>query len=90
MTTTATPGEPTRDLRARHATHEVSNQPPPLAGHNLYDSDAALREAVVREGAGWAEDELRAFGELAGRPETIDLGRLADRPGARRRSVGAR
>ncbi len=79
MTTTATPGELARDLRARHATHEVINQPPPLAGHNLYDSDAALREAVVREGAGWAEDELRVFGELAGRPETIDLGRLADR-----------
>ena len=28
------------------ATHEVANQVPVLSGHNLYASDAALRDAV--------------------------------------------
>ena len=62
-----------------HATHEVFNQPPPLAKYNPFTADAALREAVSREGAGWAEDELAAFGELTGRPEIIELGHLANR-----------
>ena len=32
------------------ATHEVTNQPPPLEGYNLYARDAALSEALRREG----------------------------------------
>ena len=35
-------------------THEVFNQTPPLQGYNLFESDAALKEGVVREGAAWA------------------------------------
>ena len=37
------------------ATHEVFNQAPPLVDYNLYAGNAALREAVAREGAGWAD-----------------------------------
>ncbi len=61
------------------ATHEVFNQPPPLEGYNPYTADAALREAVSREGAGWAETALVAFGERTGRREVIELGHLANR-----------
>ena len=43
-------------------THEVINQPVELVDSNLYDSDAALKEAVQREGAGWASNALGAFG----------------------------
>jgi putative acyl-CoA dehydrogenase len=53
------------------ATHEVSNQAPPLAPYNVFEADTALREAVEREGAGWGVDRLRDTGELAGSPEAI-------------------
>ena len=55
-------------------THKVENQPSPLHDYNLYLQDRALQEAVAREGAGWAESELRAFGKLAGSRELIELG----------------
>jgi len=61
------------------ATHEVINQPTALAGYNLYESDPALREAVAREGAGWADESLRAFGARAGTAEYLHLGELANR-----------
>ena len=59
-------------------THEVLNQPPPLAGYDLYDADPVLAEALGREGAGWAEEEVRALGVLAGTPEAIGWGEAAD------------
>ena len=64
------------DAREKHdmATHEVFNQPPPLVDYNLYAADVALREAVAREGAGWAEDRLQALGALCGRAEIQELG----------------
>lgn len=55
-------------------THQVENQPPPLQDYNLYLQDHALREAVVREEAGWAENDLNAFGGLTGSREIIELG----------------
>ncbi len=55
-------------------THRVENQPQPLQDYNMYLEDQALREAVAREGAAWAEDDLRAFGALAGSREMIELG----------------
>jgi putative acyl-CoA dehydrogenase len=51
------------------ATHEVLNQPPPLVDYNLFDRDKALVEAVRREGGGWGEETLRAFGKLLGTAE---------------------
>jgi len=35
------------------ATHEVTNQPPPLAPLKLFTTNRPLVEAVEREGAGW-------------------------------------
>lgn len=55
-------------------THQVLNQPPPLQDYNPYRQDAALTEAVVREGAAWAQDDIDAFGALTGARETIELG----------------
>ncbi|HEY8021725.1 MAG TPA: acyl-CoA dehydrogenase family protein, partial [Thermoanaerobaculia bacterium] len=60
------------------ATHEVANQVPPLEGWNVFASDRVLVEALRREGGGWAEERARAFGEIAGRRETIAQGVLAN------------
>jgi len=57
-----------------HATHTVFNQPPPLEDYNVAASDRTLMEALRREGAGWAEERVTAFGALAGRAETIAWG----------------
>jgi len=64
---------------AGSATHEVFNQPPPLVGYNLFTSDRALAEAVVREGAGWAIADLTRYGAKLGTPEVLELGALANR-----------
>jgi putative acyl-CoA dehydrogenase len=53
---------------------EVSNQPPPLEPYSLFTSDIALREAVNRELANWAEEGLTALGATLGKPETVKLG----------------
>ncbi|MEU6461380.1 acyl-CoA dehydrogenase family protein [Streptomyces sp. NPDC046976] len=47
------------------ATHDVTNQPPPLAPYDSSD-DTALLEGLRREGAGWAEEEIRRLGARAG------------------------
>src|SRR5262245_60364479 len=65
--------------RAGHATHAVFNQPPPLEGYNVFGQDAALVEGIRREGADWAEKELRALGQLAGGAEAIAWGVEANR-----------
>jgi putative acyl-CoA dehydrogenase len=57
----------------------VSNQPPPLEGHNLFTGDKALAEAIAREAPGAAHDELRELGSLAGRPQIVELGFEANR-----------
>ncbi|HEX5493276.1 MAG TPA: acyl-CoA dehydrogenase family protein [Mycobacteriales bacterium] len=48
------------------ATHEVTNQPPPLTGYDAYGTDPALVEAVHRHGGDFAGSELAALGRLAG------------------------
>ncbi|MFN3513415.1 MAG: isovaleryl-CoA dehydrogenase [Phenylobacterium sp.] len=60
-------------------THEVFNQPPPLAGYNLFSSDRALTEAISREGAAWAAEDLARYGAALGDPETLNLGLVANR-----------
>jgi putative acyl-CoA dehydrogenase len=60
-----------------HATHEVLNQVPSLAGFDVAD-DAALLSAVHREGGGWAESELHELGVLAGAAQTQEHARLAN------------
>jgi len=61
------------------ATHTVTNQPPDFAPHDLWQTDPVLREAVHREGAGWAEDLLAALGAEAGSDHVMELGELANR-----------
>ncbi|GAA4675164.1 acyl-CoA dehydrogenase family protein [Nocardioides nanhaiensis] len=61
-----------------HQTHTVVNQPPPLVGHDTSE-DPALLAALEREGAGWALEEVRALGRLAGGAQAQDWGRLAER-----------
>ncbi|WP_055590633.1 isovaleryl-CoA dehydrogenase [Peterkaempfera griseoplana] len=58
-------------------THEVTNQAPPLHGHDVA-ADPALLEALRREGAGWAEPELHELGTLAGTEQAAEWGRLAN------------
>ena len=57
---------------------DVFNQPPPLEGHNAFESNLPLVESVDREGAGWAVDQLRTLGVEAGDRHTLELGRLAN------------
>lgn len=59
-------------------THDVTNQPPPLVDHDTSD-DPALLAALEREGAGWALEEVRALGRLAGGAQAQEWGRLAER-----------
>ena len=40
----------TEATRPRWATHEVVNQPPPLADYDPFAADLALQEALDREG----------------------------------------
>ncbi len=64
-------------------THEVSNQATPFADVNLFRCDPALREAVEREGAGWANGTLDVLGADLGRAEILDLARQANAYGPR-------
>ncbi|HEX4833803.1 MAG TPA: acyl-CoA dehydrogenase family protein [Trebonia sp.] len=58
-------------------THEVTNQPPPLADYDAA-ADPALLAALAREGAGWATGEVRRLGRLAGSEQFQEHGRLAN------------
>lgn len=59
--------------------NEVFNQPTALEDYNLFEHDAALREALRREGGAWAEERVSRFGALMGSRETLSLGELANR-----------
>ncbi len=59
-------------------THAVTNQPPLLEHYNLYTSHIALREAVQREGAGWADPEIAVAGAELGTAEWIARGVAAN------------
>jgi putative acyl-CoA dehydrogenase len=67
-----TTGIPGGDLRAS------TNQPPPLVGHNVVTSDAALVEAVTRHAAAEVVDDLAPIGALAGTEEAREHGMLAN------------
>ena len=59
-------------------THTVFNQPLPLHNSNLFLSDRALHDAVVREGIDWDCDMLASIGQQLGTAESLELGRLAN------------
>src|SRR5258708_25008580 len=58
-------------------THEVFNQPPPLTNYDVAD-DPAMLDALRREGGGWAEEQVREVGRLAGTAYAQEWGRLAN------------
>ena len=60
-------------------THEVVNVARELADYNPYLEDAALQEAVRREGAAAAHESLAGFGRRVGTAEYIELGAVANR-----------
>ncbi|SED92226.1 putative acyl-CoA dehydrogenase [Streptomyces sp. Ag109_O5-10] len=62
----------------QYATHDVTNQPPPLAPYDASD-DPALIEGLRREGAEWAEAGIRRLGARAGSAEAQEWGELANR-----------
>jgi len=58
---------------ASPVTHDVTNQPPPLSGHDVAH-DNALIEGLAREGAGWHSDDLHRLGRRAGTAEAQQWG----------------
>ncbi|HLY33846.1 MAG TPA: acyl-CoA dehydrogenase family protein [Jatrophihabitantaceae bacterium] len=58
-------------------THEVTNQVPPIIGHDIA-MHPALLEGLHREGAGWAETEVRELGALGNSVEVQEWARLAN------------
>ncbi len=48
---------------------DALNQVPPLTGYNLFLSDRTLVQAVQREGAGWAREQISELGRFLGTEE---------------------
>ncbi|MER6957533.1 acyl-CoA dehydrogenase family protein [Streptomyces sp. NPDC000618] len=71
------PSEP-QEPQEPYVTHDVVNQPPPSAPYDAAE-DAALLEGLRREGAGWAEPDVRRIGLLAGGVEAQEWADLANR-----------
>lgn len=61
------------------STHDPVNLAVALADRNLYGSNPALQEAVAREGAGWAHDEIMGLGAEIGSLEWQQRGDDANR-----------
>ncbi|MEA2369081.1 MAG: putative acyl-CoA dehydrogenase [Thermoleophilaceae bacterium] len=62
----------------KNPAREVLNQPPPLEGYNVFESNRPLVESLRREGAEAFEDRVRMLGERAGTAESLERGRLAN------------
>jgi putative acyl-CoA dehydrogenase len=60
-------------------THDVTNQPDELVNVNLYLTDKALREAVLREAGPWLDQRMTALGEIVGSEEVLEWGVEANR-----------
>jgi putative acyl-CoA dehydrogenase len=60
-------------------THEVFNVGRELVDFDAFGQDRALVEAVEREGADWALQDLASFGRLTGSAQYIELGVQANR-----------
>ena len=64
---------------SRLAAHDVMNQPPPFINFNLYEIDTVLKEALYREGAGWADKQIHKFGEVVGSERYVNYAFQANR-----------
>ncbi len=60
-------------------THEVANQPPPLAGYDAWSGDPWLRGAAARSGARDIGTAADALGRFVGSAEAQEHARLANR-----------
>jgi putative acyl-CoA dehydrogenase len=60
------------------ATHEVTNQVPPLIGHDPIAGDAALAEACVRHADAATLTSLAELGRVAGGEQAQEWGRVAN------------
>ena len=60
-------------------THEVLNQPPLLDQYDLAAAEPTLIDALERDDAGWAVDEVTEFGRRVASPEVYEWGFLANR-----------
>src|SRR2546428_12585741 len=71
-------GESTRVLDARYSgamsSHRVLNQAPPLQDYDPLARDQVLEQALRREGAAWAADEIGAFARATAAKEMLALG----------------
>jgi len=56
----------------------ATNQAPPLVGHNIVTTDAALVEAVTRHASAEVVEDLAPIGALAGTAEAREHGMLAN------------
>jgi len=61
-----------------NATHTVTNQVPPLVGHDPIAGDTALVEACLRHADELTLDSLEDLGALAGSEQAAEWGRLAN------------
>ena len=59
-------------------THEVTNQPPPFEDVNLFETDAALKDALNANQGGAHAKPLSAFGARCGAAETAEWTRQAN------------
>ncbi|MFL6388303.1 MAG: isovaleryl-CoA dehydrogenase [Terriglobales bacterium] len=64
--TSPQPNSPSADVGSDQL---APNQVPALTGYNLFLSDPILTQAVEREGAGWAREQITELGRLLGTEE---------------------
>jgi len=57
---------PVRSPITHLATHEVTNQPPPLEDFNPFETDLALQEVITNSDAAKFAEKLTKFGEQVG------------------------
>ena len=69
---------PNPESAISNTTHSVFNQAEPLCDYNLFEADTVLREALEREGGGWAAERVREVGAYAGSRRAQELGRVAN------------
>ena len=60
------------------STHEVTNQVPPLVGHDPIAGDAVLAEACLRHSDAATLESLTGLGRLSGSEQAQEWGRLAN------------
>jgi putative acyl-CoA dehydrogenase len=62
-----------------YATHEVLNQPPPLADYDAFATDPTLGAVAAAFDADWARERLHAAGTTVGSAHVQELARAANR-----------